>query len=98
MKTASEELKVNNGIPVETEANTTISQPGPEDGRDQNIKPDSHSYEPDNGKSKMETDHNEEVHRTGEAINEYPAKPIKPYTFKRLNGTGRSEDSAFDSY
>lgn len=65
-KTASEELKLRNNIPIDTESNTTISQPGPEDGRDQNIVPDSHSYEPDNGKSKRSIDHNVEVHRTDE--------------------------------
>lgn len=65
-RTASEELKQKNAIPTQTEANTTISQPGPEDGRDQNIVPDSHSYEPDNGKSKRSIDHNAEVHRTDE--------------------------------
>lgn len=66
MKTASEELKSKNGVPVNPEANTSISQPGPEDGRDQNIRPDSNSYDPDNGKSKRTIDHNVEVHRTDE--------------------------------
>jgi hypothetical protein len=67
MKTASKELKSKNAIPVNPEAgNTTISQPGPEDGRDQNISPDSNSYDPDNGKSKRAKDHNVEVHRTDE--------------------------------
>lgn len=84
MKTASEELKAKNGIPLNTEANTSISQPSPEDGRDQNIGPDSHSYEPDNGKSKKAIDHNVEVHRTGEAINDYPANHLEPYLFKRM--------------
>lgn len=65
-KTASEELKLKNHLPLNTEANTTISQPGPEDGRDQNIVPDSHSYQPDNGKSKRGINHNAEVHRTDE--------------------------------
>lgn len=66
MKTASEELKSKNGLPINTEKNTTISQPGPEDGRDQNIVPDSNSYDPADGKSKGKTDHNAEVHRTDE--------------------------------
>ncbi|MGV3695590.1 hypothetical protein [Flavobacterium sp.] len=66
MKTASEELKSKNSLPIDTEAHTTISQPGPEDGRDQNIRPDSHSYQPDNGKSKASENHNAEVHRTDE--------------------------------
>ena len=67
MKTASEELKSKNGVQVDPEAdNTSISQPGPEDGRDQNIRPDSNSYDPDNGKSKRAIDHNMEVHRTDE--------------------------------
>lgn len=65
-RTASEALKRKDFVPVNTEANTTISQPGPEDGRDQNIKPDSNSYDPDNGKSKRGEDHNVEVHRTDE--------------------------------
>jgi hypothetical protein len=66
MKTASKELKSKDNIPTDTEAHTTVSQPGPEDGRDQNIRPDSHSYHPDNSKSKRASDHNEEVHRTDE--------------------------------
>lgn len=75
MKTASEELKSKNGIPVTAEANNqSIAQPGPEDGRDQNISPDSHSYQPSHGKSKKAIDHNEEVHRTGEAISKYSSK------------------------
>jgi hypothetical protein len=66
MKTASEELKAKKAIPTNTEANTSVSQPSPEDGRDQNIRPGSDSYEPDNGKSKRSIDHNAEVHRTDE--------------------------------
>lgn len=67
MKTASEQLKARNGVPVNPEAdNTSISQPGPDDGRDQNIRPDSNSYDPDNGKSGRAIDHNVEVHRTDE--------------------------------
>ncbi len=67
MKTASEELKSKQGVPVNPEIdNTSVSQPGPEDGRDQNIRPDSNSYDPDNGKSKRIPDHNVEVHRTDE--------------------------------
>ena len=74
-KTASEELKSKNSVPTNPEANNdTISQPGPEDGRDQNISPDSHSYAPDNGKSKKAEDHNAEVHREGEAVSKYPSK------------------------
>lgn len=66
-RTASEDLKSRNSVPTNTEANTTVSQPGPEDGRDQNIRPDSNSYDPDNGKSKTRgIDHNAEVHRTDE--------------------------------
>lgn len=64
-RTASEELKSKNSIPAETEANTSISQSGPEDGRDQNITPDSHSYAP-NSKKSENIDHNAEVHRTDE--------------------------------
>ncbi|MCF6130882.1 hypothetical protein [Flavobacterium wongokense] len=67
MKTASKQLKSKNDIPVNAEAgNTSVSQPGPEDGRDQNITPNSASYDPDNGKSKQAKDHNVEVHRTDE--------------------------------
>ncbi len=66
MKTASEELKSKKGVPVNPEADNSISQPGPEDGRDQNIRPDSNSYDPDNGKSKRAINHNVEVHRTDE--------------------------------
>ena len=67
METASKELKSRESVPTDPEANnTTISQPGPEDGRDQNITPDSNSYDPDNGKSKKGIDHNLEVHRTDE--------------------------------
>lgn len=67
METASKELKSRESVPTDPEANnTTISQPGPEDGRDQNITPDSNSYDPDNGKSKKGIDHNAEVHRTDE--------------------------------
>lgn len=74
MKTASEELKKKNGVPTNTESHTTVSQPSPEDGRDQNIRPDSNSYDPDNGKSKKDKDHNQEVHRSGEAVSKYPLK------------------------
>ena len=75
MKTASEELKVKNNVPVDTDTkNKLVTQAGPEDGRDRNISPDSHSYAPAHGKSKKSIDHNEEVHRTGEAISKYPAK------------------------
>lgn len=68
MKTASEELKAKQGVAVSPNAVPhPVSQPGPEDGRDQNIRPDSNSYDPDNGKSKTRgKDHNEEVHRTDE--------------------------------
>jgi hypothetical protein len=66
MKTASTALKQKNSVPTNPEANTTISQPGPEDGRDQNIVPDSNSYDPDNGKSKRAKDHNAEVYRSDE--------------------------------
>lgn len=74
MKTASEELKSKNGLPTNTELNTTVSESGPEDGRDQNIRPDSHSYAPDHENSNRAIDHNKEVHRTGEAISKYPEK------------------------
>ena len=74
MKTASEELKSKQAVPINTEANATVSQPGPEDGRDQNIRPDSNSYDPDNGKSQKQINHNEEVYRSGEAISKYPSK------------------------
>lgn len=83
MKTASEELKSKNGISTHPEAhNNRISQPGPEDGRDQNISPDSNSYDPDNGRSKMRgPDHNEEVHRTNEddtfkSADQFPEKRV----------------------
>ena len=71
MKTASEELKLRNGVPVNPNAvHTSVSQPGPEDGRDQNITPDSNSYDPAvipaKAGTKMEIDHNAEVHRTDE--------------------------------
>ncbi len=72
-RTASEELKLKNGVPVDAEVNKPATQTGPEDGRDQNISPNPHSYEPDNGKSNKATDHNKEVHRTGEAISKYPS-------------------------
>lgn len=66
-RTASEDLKSKNAVPLNTEAAASVSQPGPEDGRDQNISPDSNSYDPDNGKSKTRgKDHNAEVHRTDE--------------------------------
>ena len=74
MKTASEELKEKNGGPTNTAANPTVSQPSPDDGRDQNLRPDSISYDPDNGKSKKHINHNEEVYREGEAISTYPEK------------------------
>lgn len=92
MKTVSEELKSKNGVPVNPEANnTSVSQPGPEDGRDQNITPGSNSYDPavipaktgiDTGKSKMRgKDHNEEVHRTDEddsfkSADQFPDKHV----------------------
>ena len=68
MKTASEQLKSKEGVPVNPNAVPhPVSQPGPEDGRDQNITPDSNSYDPDNGKSELKgKDHNVEVHRTDE--------------------------------
>lgn len=67
MKTASEELKLKNGVPINPNAvRTSVSQPGPEDGRDQNIRPDSNSYDPDNRKSIERENHNAEVHRTDE--------------------------------
>ena len=66
MKTASKELKSKNGVPTNPEANTTISQPGPEDGRDQNITPNSNSYDPAVITTKTEINHNVEVHRTDE--------------------------------
>lgn len=67
MKTASGELKSKDGVPVNPNAvRTSVSQPGPEDGRDQNISPGSNSYDPDNGRSKTGEDHNVEVHRTDE--------------------------------
>lgn len=67
-KTAGEALKARNSVPVDNSA-------GPEDGRDQNIAPgSSHTYDPDNGKSKRLTDHNAEVYREGEAVNGYPDK------------------------
>ena len=67
MKTASDHLKQKNAIPTEPVANNeSISQPGPEDGRDQNIKPDSNSYDPDNGKSQNAINHNAEVYRSDE--------------------------------
>ena len=74
MKTSSEELKKRNSVPTNANANTSVSQPGPEDGRDQNIAPDSNSYDPDNGKSKKTINHNEEVYREGEAVSKYPSK------------------------
>ena len=67
MKTASKQLKSRKSVPIDPEANnTTISHPGPEDGRDQNITPEFNCYERDNGKSKKGIDHNAEVHRTDE--------------------------------
>ena len=67
MKTASNHLKNKNGIPIDEVAGEhSVSQPGPEDGRDQNIKPDSNSYDPDNGKSKSGINHNAEVYRSDE--------------------------------
>jgi hypothetical protein len=66
MKTASEELKSKNGVPTDPNAvSHPVSQPGPEDGRDQNITPNPASYDPQNGKPKA-ADHNEEVARSGE--------------------------------
>ncbi len=67
MKTASEELKSKNGVPTNPNAvRASVSQPGPEDGRDQNITPNSNSYDPDNRKSKKRINNNVEVHRTDE--------------------------------
>ena len=70
MKTASEELKSKNGVPVNANAvNTTVSQPGPEDGRDQNITPNSNTYDPSvipAGSQTIMGEHNVEVHRTDE--------------------------------
>ncbi|MEO5776665.1 MAG: hypothetical protein ABIQ27_07150 [Flavobacterium sp.] len=65
MKTASDYLKNKNTIPTDA-VEHSVSQPGPEDGRDQNIKPDSNSYDSDNGKSKRLINHNEEVYRSDE--------------------------------
>lgn len=66
-KSASKALKLKNGVPTNPNAvRHSVSQPGPEDGRDQNIRPDSNSYDPYNGKSKTGEDHNAEVHRTDE--------------------------------
>ena len=70
-KTASIALKLKNGVPINPEENNLyVMHPGPEDGRDQNIKPDSNSYDPvviqANGGTKKKTDHNVEVHRTDE--------------------------------
>ena len=67
MKTASTHLKSKNGIsPNALAGDQSVSQPGPEDGRDQNISPNSNSYNPDNGKSKKEINHNAEVYRSDE--------------------------------
>lgn len=71
MKTASTALKSKNGVPTNPNAvSTSVSQPGPEDGRDQNIRPDSNSYDPAVIPAKGETNpggnHNVEVHRTDE--------------------------------
>jgi hypothetical protein len=52
------------------ENNLYVMHSGPEDGRDQNIKPDSNSFDPPviqaNAGTKKKTDHNAEVHRTDE--------------------------------
>lgn len=69
MKTASTALKSKNGVPTNPNAvSTSVSQSGPEDGRDQNIRPDSNSYDPAVIPVKAGTgeDHNVEVHRTDE--------------------------------
>lgn len=67
MKTASEELKSKNRVPTNPNAvSASVSQPGPEDGRDQNITPNSNSYDPENRKSKKGINHNVELHRTDE--------------------------------
>lgn len=66
-KTASNALKLKNGIPTNPNAvRHSVSQPGPEDGRDQNISPSSNSYDPAVITTKLAEDHNVEVHRTDE--------------------------------
>lgn len=66
-KTASTALKLKNGVPTDPNAvHTSVSQPGPEDGRDQNITPDSNSYDPAFIHAEAEINHNVEVHRTDE--------------------------------
>lgn len=73
MKTASEALKTKNHLAANTEINASVSQPGPEDGRDQNIKPGtSHTFEPGSGAHSGHPNHNEEVYRKGEVVNNYP--------------------------
>lgn len=67
MKTASSYLKKKNLVSTDAAVDEkSVSQPGPEDGRDQNISPDSNSYIPDNGKSKRAVNHNAEVYRSDE--------------------------------
>lgn len=67
MKTSSEELKAKKGVPIDPNAvRTSVSQPGPEDGRDQNITPSSNSYDPAVISAEVGIDHNVEVHRTDE--------------------------------
>ena len=68
-KTASTALKLKNGVPTNPNAvRTSVSQPGPEDGRDQNIRPDSNSYDPAviTTKAGIGKNHNVEAHRTDE--------------------------------
>jgi hypothetical protein len=80
MKTASTELKSKNGVPTNPNAvSHPVSQPGPEDGRDQNITPNPASYDPavspsqkGNVDSRQGENHNEEVYRPGE---EDPNRP-----------------------
>lgn len=81
-KTASTALKLKNGVPINPNAvRHTVSQPGPEDGRDQNIRPNSNSYDPvvvhAQTEIKKGVDHNVEVHRTDEDD-----------SFKSANGSG----------
>lgn len=67
MKTASDFLKDKHGVPIVTAEKTeAVSQSGLENGGDQNIRPNSNSCEPDNGKSKKRALHNEEVYRSDE--------------------------------
>lgn len=70
MKTASTHLKAKSGITADAKTNS-VSEQGPEDGRDQNIKPSSHSYEPSHKTQGKVPNHNAEVYREGDAINTY---------------------------